>query len=201
MSIIIDNKDWIVSGIGASLVMAILQTIMSQRFKNENQKSEKLVEKIAEAATTNANNKKDIEWDFIENLINTYHKQALNQASIQFYFSVGAATTGFILIIVMVLTGANSGQFELVLKSLPGVAISSVAGLFFKQASETRQRATQLYDRLRKDKQIKEAISLVDSIDDNSIKAVIKAQIALNMSGMECAPVNTSDLFNKILSK
>ncbi len=101
----------------------------------------------------------------------------------------------------MMITRTNSSELELVLKSLPGVAISSVAGLFFKQAGETRQRATELYDRLRNDKKIKEAISLVDTIENDNIKSLIKAQIALNMSGLECNPINISDLFNCIAKK
>jgi len=43
--------------------------------------------------------------------------------------------------------------------------IDSVAYLFFKQASETRQRATEFYDRLRTDKKNTESINLIAHIE------------------------------------
>ena len=143
-------------------------------------------------------NKDIVKSSLIEELISSYHRQALSQAGIQFYFSVVAAAIGFGIIVYIVLTRNTSSEFELVLKSLPGVAISSVAGLFFKQAGETRKRATELYDRLRTDKYMKQAISLVDSIDDFKIKSVIKAQMVLNMAGVKYDPISMTDLLNKI---
>lgn len=199
----ISNGAWLFSGVGLSAITLIYSIIINSNFDKQNQDSKNLAEKIAKIAVeTDAESKTDaIKPDLIENLVNTYHRQALSQASIQFYFSVIAATSGFALIIFMVLTKNGSSDVEIILKSLPGAAISSVSGLFFKQASETRQRATELYDRLRNDKQVKEAISLVNTIDDISVKSIIKAQIALNMSGIKCDSINTSELFNKMLNK
>ena len=86
--------------------------------------------------------------DLISDLVNSYHQQALSQARVQFWFSVVAATVGFVYIIY-----SASDQAD-ILKILPGVVIDTVALLFFRQAEQTRQRATELYDRLRKDSQM-----------------------------------------------
>ncbi len=69
-------------------------------------------------------------------------------------------------------------------KVLPGVIIDAVAALFFRQAEKTRERATELYDRLRKDRQMTRAESVVSSIEDVRIRSAVKAQIALHMSGL-----------------
>jgi len=68
--------------------------------------------------------------------------------------------------------------------------MDTVAFLFFRQASETRQRATELYDRLRKDKQASEAIALVAAIEDIKVKSAVQAQLALHMAGLEPAPID-----------
>lgn len=125
----------------------------------------------------------------VENLINNYHEQALGQAKAQFWFSVVAATIGFAWILY---SGANisADNFASVSKILPGVVMDAVAFLFFKQASETRQRATELYDRLRRDKQMAESVPLVSSIEDIKVRSAVKAQIALHMSGLEPKPID-----------
>jgi uncharacterized membrane protein YraQ (UPF0718 family) len=120
----------------------------------------------------------------IENLITNYHEQALNQARVQFWFSVGAATIGFIWIIIYGIM-ISPQDIATIAKVLPGVVIDAVAGLFFKQAADTRRRATELYDRLRQDKKNDETMKMVSSIDDNELRNRVKAQIALNLSKSE----------------
>lgn|SRR4029077_18022313 len=56
---------------------------------------------------------------------------------------------------------------------------------FFKQAAEIRQRATELYDRLRQDKQVAESSAIVASIEDVHLRSAVKAQLALHMSGLQ----------------
>ncbi|MGZ5054900.1 MAG: TRADD-N-associated membrane domain-containing protein [Methylobacter sp.] len=121
--------------------------------------------------------------DFVSELVNGYHQQALSQARIQFWFSVVAATVGFAYILLAA-TRASDGTLAIVLNSLPGVVIDAVAFLFFKQAEQTRERATALYDRLRQDSQVEGAREMVESIDDIQIRSLVKAQIALHMSGL-----------------
>lgn len=131
----------------------------------------------------------------VEDLISGYHEQALNQARAQFWFSVAAATVGF----AWILYTGNQIQAEnlaTAFKTFPGVVMDAVAFLFFKQASETRQRATDLYDRLRKDKQIAESVVLVATIDDSRVRSAVKAQVALHMAGLEPRPIDLTQFLS-----
>jgi uncharacterized membrane protein YhaH (DUF805 family) len=127
----------------------------------------------------------------VEGLINNYHEQALGQAQAQFWFSIVAATVGFAWILFAGST-ISGEHFASVSKILPGVVMDAVAFLFFRQASETRRRATELYDRLRRDKQMSESGSLVLSIEDERLRSAVKAQIALHMSGLQPNPIDLS---------
>jgi len=123
------------------------------------------------------------ETQLVESLVNSYHQQALSQAKVQFWFSVGAATVGF----AYILYAASTVEVQSVvgyMKILPGVVIDAVAALFFRQAEQTRERATALYDRLRQDKQVSRAEAMVASIEDTTIRSAVKAQIALHMAGL-----------------
>jgi hypothetical protein len=77
-------------------------------------------------------------------------------------------------------------------KTFPGVVLDAVAFLFFRQAAETRQRATELYDRLRRDKQLAESSAIVDSIEDVRLRSAVKAQLALHMSGLQPKEIDFS---------
>ena len=129
------------------------------------------------------------EVDAVEGLITGYHEQALGQARVQFWFSLFAATVGFGWILYAA-RDIQPDHASTVLKTLPGIVMDAVAFLFFRQASETRQRATELYDRLRKDRQLTEARSVVDAIEDIKIRSTVQAQIALHMSGLQPVPID-----------
>jgi len=133
--------------------------------------------------------------DAVENLINGYHEQALDQAKVQFWFSVVAAAIGF-GIIIYAATEIDLKNLVTFSKTLPGIVMDAVAFLFFKQAAETRQRATELYDRLRTDKRNAESVSLVSSIEDIRVRSAVKAQIALHMSGLNPAPIDLTNFLS-----
>jgi LytS/YehU family sensor histidine kinase len=105
------------------------------------------------------------ENELVEDLVTNYHQQALSQARVQFWFSIVAATVGFLYIMFAALT-IDTKELINYTKVLPGVVMDAIAALFFRQAEQTRQRATELYDRLRKDRQMMRAESVVESIED-----------------------------------
>ena len=119
----------------------------------------------------------------IESLVNSYHQQALFQASVQFWFSVVAATVGF-LYILYAAADFQADNWASLLKVLPGVVIDAVAVLFFRQAEQTRQRATELYDRLRMDSNTLVAKEVLSSIEEVKIRSIAQAQIALRLAGV-----------------
>jgi hypothetical protein len=129
------------------------------------------------------------EFSAVEGLISSYHEQALSQARVQFWFSVVAATVGFLWILAAGMD-IRPDQLGTILKTTPGIVMDAVAFLFLKQAAETRQRATELYDRLRTDKQSSEAMKLVASIEDPIIRSAVQAQIALHKAGLAPTPID-----------
>ncbi len=131
----------------------------------------------------------------VEALIHGYHEQALNQSSTQFWFSVIIATMGFAWILYFGLSFQSQDPVT-ALHITPGVILDAVAFLFFKQASETRQRATDLFDRLRKDKLSGDSIVLVASIEDARVRSAVKAQMALYMAGLTPTPINLSQFLS-----
>lgn len=120
----------------------------------------------------------------IEELISSHHEQALSQASTQFWSSLVASIIGFLFIILMIVFANNSHWYEYVLKVLPGAIIETVSYLFFKQSSETRNRASDFLNRLRNDEQISKSIVIADSINNEELKSLIKAKIALHICGI-----------------
>jgi len=93
--------------------------------------------------------------------------------------------------------GIDPKQFVTISKTLPGLAVDLVAGLFFRQAEETRQRATALYDRLRADNQRSQAVTLVESIKDERVRSAVKAQLSLHMAGLEPSPIDLSAFLSR----
>jgi hypothetical protein len=120
----------------------------------------------------------------VETLVDSYHRQALDQARFQFWFSVVAATAGFIWILGTGAMAALEQSLSGFSKIIPGTVIEAVALLFFKQAEQTRQRATALYDRLRTDNLNTQAVEIVSSIEDPTLRSAVRAQLALHMVGM-----------------
>lgn len=131
-------------------------------------------------------------FPYVENLVNEYHQQALKQARLQFWFSIIAAFAGFAWIILGAINISPSNIFNY-FKIVPGIIIDALAYLFFRQAEATRERATALYDRLRADFQQSKAIQLADTIEDQKIRAIVKAQLTLHMAGLDHKFINLSD--------
>jgi hypothetical protein len=124
-------------------------------------------------------------------LIQNYHTQALAQAASQFWFSITAASFGFLLIMYTGFTALRAKEPEIaLLNTLPGIAIEAVAALFFRQAEGTRKRATELYDRLRSDDRQTQAILLIESIENPTLRDIVKAQWSLQIAGFQAQPID-----------
>lgn len=138
------------------------------------------------------NDEKNSKDKAIEELIRSHYEQALSQASVQFWSSLIASIIGFLFIILMILFANNEHWYEYILNVLPGSIIEAVSYLFFKQSSEIRNRASDFLNRLRNDEQISRSIVIADSINNEELKSLIKAKIALHICG-----INESNSLNK----
>ncbi len=120
----------------------------------------------------------------LDNLIHNHHLQALSQSKIQFWFSLIAAVVGFIFIIIMVCLASTNVWYEYIVRILPGAIIEAVSVLFFSQSRETRERSSDFLNRLREDKQYEKGIAIAESISDEKLKSILKAEIALRLCGI-----------------
>lgn len=119
--------------------------------------------------------------DVIKQIVTGYHEQAMSQARVQFYFSLTAAVIGFAWILYAG-SGVTADNPHGLWRVLPGAVMDVLALLFFRQAEQTRQRATDLYDRLRRDEQLAESQRLAEKIEHEVIRSAVLAHIALQMA-------------------
>jgi hypothetical protein len=137
--------------------------------------------------------------DLAGQLIRSYHTQALAQATAQFWFSVTAASIGFLVIMYTCFSSVRfRDPYVTLLNTIPGIAIEAVAALFFRQAEDTRKRATALYDRLRLDDRQLQAINLLESIQNKELRDIVKAHWALHIAGLEAQPMDLSSYLPQI---
>lgn len=135
--------------------------------------------------------------DKIEELIENHHEQAIKQSVVQFWFSLIASAIGFVFIIVIIVISDNLQWYEYILKTLPGIIIEAVSVLFFSQSKETRERASDFLNRLREDRQFAKSIAIVDTIDDENLKSLVKAEISLHLCGIKDIDVITKEIANR----
>lgn len=141
--------------------------------------------------------KKNAEFDAkIEELIKNHHEQAIQQSVIQFWFSLIASLVGFIFIIAIIILSDNIQWYEYIVKLIPGIIIEAVSALFFSQAKATRERASDFLNKLREDHQYAKSIDIIDSIEDEKIKSLVKAEIALKL-----CKINNSDKIIDMIKK
>lgn len=126
----------------------------------------------------------NVEENYLHRLLESYHNQALQQASIQFWFSIIASVLGFIFIFIIIFFEENKTWYEYILKTLPGAIVEVISILFINQARETRERATNLFKELNYDNKIEKSVDIANTIDNADVKSDVKAKIALHIIGM-----------------
>lgn len=131
----------------------------------------------------NTENSND-EENYLQRLLESYHSQALQQASIQFWFSVIASVLGLVFIFTIIFFEENTTWYEYILKTFPGVIVEVISVLFINQAKETRERATNLFKELNYDSKIEKSVAIADTIENEDMKSNVKAKIALYIIGI-----------------
>lgn len=117
----------------------------------------------------------------VSNFMDRYHSQALLQAWVWFGASVLAAALGLIITGIAVAEAVSNPSRASVVQVISGVASDAIAVLFFRQAGQTRDRATEMLDRLRSDDSLRHAVNIVHSIEGLDLRDQMKASIALHV--------------------
>ena len=121
-------------------------------------------------------------------LVYCYHRQAIIQSTVLFWLSVIAAVAGFVLILYAAADFLLVSPSEPAVRVIPGCVFECLAGLFFRQSARVRQRATELFDRLRFDHQRSSSIALIESIEEPLLRDLVKAQAVSYLSDIRCPP-------------
>jgi hypothetical protein len=111
-----------------------------------------------------------LETEQVNQLIQ-YHANSLAQSKISFWFSIAAATLGFVIVLTAGAMALMGGQLTTALIGvLSGAIIDAVAALFFTQSNQARRLMTEFFDKLRLDRQFNESLRLCESIPDHTIR-------------------------------
>jgi hypothetical protein len=121
----------------------------------------------------------------LEAVVNDYHQDGLRQSRLWFAASLVAASVGFVWLLVFAVTAIAQADWTSTLRGLPGVVVEAMSALFFQQASASRRRATELLDRARSDTSLRQAMALVNSIENPTLRDQTRAQIAVEVSRVE----------------
>ncbi len=169
------------------IIVSFVQYIISRKIEKKEIEIKYNINKNMNSNENPVNEKIEnpiIEENYLHRLLESYHDQALQQASIQFWFSILASVLGFVFIFVMIIFEENKTWYEYILKTLPGAIVEMISVLFINQAKETRERATNLFEELNYDNKIEKSADIADTIDNADIKSNVKAKIALHIIGM-----------------
>jgi hypothetical protein len=117
-----------------------------------------------------------------------YHARGLAQSSQSFWFSLLAATAGFIVIVSAIVATALDTTRSLGLPTVQlvsGTIIEAVSALFFVQSNKARQLMATFFDKLREDRKFEEALALAREVADGHVKQNLCAALALRFAGSD----------------
>ena len=174
-----------IAGLILSVLIAVLPDLI---FRKRRQQSESILIKLASSKDQLKSADKIKFDDAIDELIKNHHKQALLQATVQFWISIFAAFLGFIFIVVVILLSPNAVWYKGLVNAIPGIIIEAISVLFFTQSKETRQQSSDFLNRLRQDRLYEKSIAIANEIQDEQLKAKLKAEIALHLCGINKSP-------------
>ena len=134
-------------------------------------------------------------------LMREYHAQGLSQSRVSFWFSLVFASLWFAIIALSIglflqenennsgsvvdrVASASKPIFTLV----AGTVIDAVSALFFVQSNKSRQLMVEFFDKLRIDRKLDEALSLIEKITDPIIASKVKSIVAMSFSEVQLKP-------------
>ena len=114
-----------------------------------------------------------------------YYNQALRSARISFYFSLLFASIGFGVIIFAFISYQGADVAGAVIKVVSGTVIDAVSGLFFVQSTNSQKSMGEFFEKLRLDRLIAEARTMISEIEDPILRDQLRAQMILKYSGID----------------
>ncbi|BCJ71741.1 hypothetical protein CS0771_12850 [Catellatospora sp. IY07-71] len=118
-------------------------------------------------------------------LLQEYAVQGLSQSKISFRVSLGAASLGFVVILVGVGMSVAGSSLEMtVIPLIAGAVVEAVAALFFVQDKRAQATMSAFFDKLRDDRRTEDAVDLMREVDDPALRARLQAMLSLHFAGL-----------------
>jgi hypothetical protein len=118
-------------------------------------------------------------------LTKEYHSRGLAQSTQSFWFSLLAATLGFIVIILAIVLAIFRPQDigVAIVQLASGTVIEAVSALFFVQSNKARELLVKFFDKLREDRKLEEAMVFARDMPDGELKQRLHVALAASFSG------------------
>lgn len=127
-----------------------------------------------------------------------YHVLSLAQSRISFWFSIGAGTLGFCVILIGAIAAILGGSiYYAIIPVISGAIIDAVAVLFFTQSNQARRLMTVFFDKLREDRKFNESLRLCNSISDITVQSNLKAHLSLFFAGIPHNEISGEEYMRK----
>lgn len=144
----------------------------------------------------NENNAKAVLYEN-EDIMNIHQKQALMHSRVQFYTGIIISIIGFaIFVCILFLSLDNSNNIALGIKLTSSLIFEAVAVLFLKESHKLRESSKEYHDNLRESSKQQGAIKIADSIQNEEIRSIIQAQLALHMIGIKSETIDISKILD-----
>ncbi|PGL61729.1 hypothetical protein CN939_21450 [Bacillus thuringiensis] len=132
-----------------------------------------------------------------EEIMSIHQKQALMHSRVQFYTGITMSILGFAFFVyILFLSLDNSNNIALGIKLTSSLIFEAIAVLFLKESHKSRENSKEYHDNLRESSEQQEAIKIADSIQNEEIRSIIQAQLALHMIGIKSETIDITKILD-----
>ena len=124
-----------------------------------------------------------------------YSAQGLAQSQMSFWASIAFSSLGFLVIIagVVVAIFKKDSVSQALIPIIAGAIVEAVGGLFFTVNARTQKVMVDFFDKLREDRKLEEALTLVRGVPDPTLAGRLQVLLALQFVGTD----NLAELFRQ----
>ncbi|HFK1745820.1 hypothetical protein [Bacillus cereus] len=135
--------------------------------------------------------------DVNEEVMNIHQKQALIHSRVQFYTGIIMSILGFAFFVyILFLSLDGSNNIALGIKLTSSLIFEAIAVLFLKESHKLRESSKEYHDNLRENLKQQEAIKIAGAIQNEEIRSIIQAQLALHMIGIKSETIDITKILD-----
>lgn len=147
--------------------------------------------------TPHTKSKVEVALDENEEVMNIHQKQALMHSRVQFYTGIIMSILGFAFFVyILFLSLDGSNNIALGIKLTSSLIFEAIAVLFLKESHKLRESSKEYHDNLRENLKQQEAIKIAGVIQNEEIRSIIQAQLALHMIGIKSETIDITKILD-----